>query len=57
MPPHWVGNVTNSGHVPVELRHWAVLLDLLGKSPLRAERLMRGHITKAMHNRPMGFNI
>ena len=41
---HWVSDVANSGHLPVELWHWAILLDLLGKSALCSESLVRGHL-------------
>ena len=51
MPPHRVGNVTDPGHVSVELRHRAVLLDLLGEDPLRAEGLVRRHRSKG-HTKP-----
>ena len=43
---HWVSNVADAGHLPVELWHWAVLLDLLGKSALGSEGLVRRHSEK-----------
>ena len=51
MPPHRVRDVADAGHVAVELRHWAVLLDLLGEDALRAEGLVRGHLWKGRPNR------
>ena len=51
MAPHWIGNVANSGHVAVKLRHWAVLLDLLSERPLGAEGLVRGHLWEGRPNR------
>ena len=46
MPPHWVSNVADSGHLPVELWHWAVLLDLLSEGTLGPEGLVRRHFRK-----------
>ena len=47
VPPHWIRNVTDASHMAIELRHWAVLLDLFSQRPLRPESLVRRH-----HKRP-----
>lgn len=51
MAPHRVGDVTDSRHVSVELRHRTILFDLLRKGTFRAESLVGSHYKKARPNR------
>jgi hypothetical protein len=46
----WVTNVAKTTHLPKELRHWTILLDLLGQSALGTKRFMRSH-SKGRPNR------
>jgi hypothetical protein len=43
----WVTNVAETTHLTKELRHWTILLDLLGERPLGAKRFVRSHSEKA----------
>ena len=52
---HWVSDVADSGHLPVELWHWAVLLDLLSESALCPEGLVRSHLREKAQPKPLAF--